>query len=181
MKFKVRTIQPRELVLIAVLSAIAVIGRIAFYWLPQFKPVTAIVIISSVTLGAEAGFMVGALTGFLSNFFFGQGPWTPYQMYAFGLVGFTSGLIFKKVKINKITLSIYGFIATFIIYGGIMNFASILMFTTTINKDLVIAYFISGASFDFIHALSTVVFLYFITNPMIEKIDRIKIKYGLLR
>lgn len=104
-----------------------------------------------------------------------------YQMYAFGLVGFTSGLIFKKVKINKITLSIYGFIATFIIYGGIMNFASILMFTTTINKDLVIAYFISGASFDFIHALSTVVFLYFITNPMIEKIDRIKIKYGLLR
>ena len=81
MVFEKRKPQARELVVIAVLCAIAVAGRAAFFWLPQFKPVTAIVIIAGVCFGAESGFLVGAVTGFVSNFFMGQGPWTPWQMF----------------------------------------------------------------------------------------------------
>ena len=86
MIFEDRKPQAREVLLIAVMAAIAVVGRMAFFMLPQFKPVTAIVIITGISLGAEAGFLTGAVAGFVSNFFFGQGPWTPWQMFAFGII-----------------------------------------------------------------------------------------------
>jgi hypothetical protein len=85
------------MVIIAVLCGIAVAGRAAFFMLPQFKPVVAIVIIAGASLGAESGFIVGALSGFVSNFIFGQGPWTPWQMFAFGMIGFIAGLLFCKL------------------------------------------------------------------------------------
>lgn len=94
--FENRRPQAREVVVIAVMAALAVAGRAAFFMLPQFKPTAAIVIIAGVGLGAEAGFLTGALAGFVSNFFFGQGPWTPWQMFAFGIVGFLGGLIFRR-------------------------------------------------------------------------------------
>ena len=94
--FERRKPQARELVIIAVLCAIGVAGRVAFFMLPQFKPVTAIVIISGVAFGGEAGFLVGAVTGFVSNMFFGQGPLTPWQMFAFGIIGFLAGVLFRK-------------------------------------------------------------------------------------
>src|SRR5690606_9923266 len=87
MVFEKRKPQARELIVIAVLCAIAVAGRAAFFMVPQFKPVVAIVIIAGITLGAESGFLVGVMTGFVSNFFFGQGPWTPWQMFCFGVIG----------------------------------------------------------------------------------------------
>lgn len=169
----------KEVIMIASLVAIASIGRALFSFLPQFKPVTAVVIIAAVTLGPQYGMLVGTMTGLVSNLFFGQGPWTPYQMFAWGLIGYFAGLIFQKRKINKWTLSLYGFLATMMIYGGILNFASILMFTTTITKEMILSYYIQGIPFDLVHAGSTVVFLYFITNPMIHKIERIKVKYGI--
>lgn len=175
-----RKIQTSEVVLVCSLSAIAISGRAAFYWIPQFKPVTAVVIISAVSLGPEAGAMVGALTGFLSNFFFGQGPWTPYQMYSWALIGIISGFLFYKRRLHFWILILYGFLITFLIYGGIMNFASVLMFTNQLSVKAIIAYYISGIPMDFIHASSTAIFLYFIINPFYETISRIKIKYGLL-
>ena len=96
--FENRRPQAREVVVIAVMAALAVAGRAAFFMLPQFKPTAAIVIIAGVGLGAEAGFLTGALAGFVSNFFFGQGPWTPWQMFAFGIVGFLGGLIFRRKR-----------------------------------------------------------------------------------
>ncbi|MBU5437892.1 ECF transporter S component [Tissierella sp. MSJ-40] len=101
MIFEKREPQARELIIIAVLSAVAVAGRGAFFMLHQFKPVVAIVIISGVCLGAESGFLVGAITGFVSNFFFGQGPWTPWQMFCFGIIGFLAGILFKKGILKK--------------------------------------------------------------------------------
>ena len=95
--FEGRKPMARELVVIAVMVAIAVGGRAAFFMLPQFKPVVAIVIIAGAALGAESGFAVGALSGFVSNFIFGQGPWTPWQMFAFGIIGFVSGLVFYRL------------------------------------------------------------------------------------
>ncbi len=90
--------QARELIPIAVMAALGVVGRTVFAIipLPNFKPVSAIVIITAISFGPEAGFLTGALTGFVSNFIFGQGPWTPWQMFCWGMIGFIAGLLENK-------------------------------------------------------------------------------------
>ncbi len=182
MVFEARKPKARELIVISVLCAIAVAGRAAFFMLPQFKPVVALVIIAGVCFGGETGFLVGAVTGFVSNFFFGQGPWAPWQMFAFGIIGFIAGILFKKgfIRKTKASLCIFGFCMAFIIYGGIMNPASVIMWQNEITWDMIAFSYIMGLPFDLIHALGTAFFLWFISEPMIDKLERIKIKYGLI-
>ena len=179
--FEGRKPNAREIVIISVLCGLAVAGRYAFYMVPQFKPVVALVIISGVCLGGESGFLVGAKTGFVSNFFFGQTPFTPWQMFAFGMIGFVAGILFKKgvLRKTKTELCIFGFFATLIIYGGIINPASVIIGQPYPTKDLILAAFAMGFPYDLVHAISTAFFLYFITEPMVEKLDRIKVKYGI--
>lgn len=83
---------------LAVMAALGVVGRTVFQLipLPNFKPVSAIVIITAIAFGPEAGFMTGALTAFVSNFIFGQGPWTPWQMFCWGMIGFVAGRLQKS-------------------------------------------------------------------------------------
>lgn len=180
--FEHRKPMARELVLLATLSALAVAGRAAFFMLPQFKPVVAIVILTAVTLGPEAGFLVGAVSGFVSNFFFGQGPWTPWQMFSFGIVGFLAGILAVRGILPKKrwALCLYGGIATVVIYGGIMNFSSAILFGGKLTVKSLLAIYASGIPFDLIHGASTVIFLFFLANPMMEKIGRVQKKYGLL-
>ena len=180
--FENRKPKARELVIISSLCAIGVVGRTAFFMLPQFKPVAAIVIISGVAFGGETGFLVGAITAFVSNFFFGQGPWTPWQMFSFGIIGFLAGIMFQKgiLRKTKTDMCVFGFLATFVIYGGIMNPASVIMWQSNININMVLSSYVMGMPFDFIHAVSTVFFLFFAAEPMLEKLERIKIKYGLI-
>jgi len=182
MVFENRKPQARELIILAVMVAIAVAGRAAFFMIPQFKPVTAIVIIAGVCMGAESGFLVGSMTAFVSNFFFGQGPWTPWQMFSFGIIGFIAGILFKKgrLKKNKLSLCIYGGISTIVVYGGIMNISSVMMMSPKLNIPILIAAYSTGIWFDLIHAFATVIFLYFISDSMIEKLDRVRFKYGLM-
>ena len=180
--FENRKPKARELVIISALCAIGVAGRTAFFMLPQFKPVAAIVIISGVAFGGETGFLVGAITAFVSNFFFGQGPWTPWQMFSFGIIGFLAGIMFQKgiLRKTKTDMCVFGFLVTFVIYGGIMNPASVIMWQSNININMVLSSYVMGMPFDFIHAVSTVFFLFFAAEPMLEKLERIKIKYGLI-
>lgn len=180
--FEGRKPQARELVVIAVLTAIAVAGRSAFFMLPQFKPVLAIVIIAGVSFGAEAGFLVGAATALVSNFFFGQGPWTPWQMFGFGIIGFLAGTLFRTrwLKRSRGSLCFFGGAAAIVIYGSIMNLSSVLMVTPQLNLQALTAAFASGFWFDLVHAAATVFFLFILARPMLEKLDRIKAKYGLL-
>ncbi len=182
MVFESRKPKARELIVISVLCAIAVAGRTAFFMLPQFKPVVAIVIIAGVAFGGETGFLVGAVAGFVSNFFFGQGPWATWQMFAFGIIGFIAGILFKKgfLRKTKASLCIFGFLATFIIYGGIMNPASIIMWQNKITWKMVLYAYTMGIPFDLVHALGTSFFLWCISGPMIDKLERIKVKYGLV-
>lgn len=182
MVFEKRRPQARELIVLSVLAALAVAGRAAFFMLPQFKPVVAIVIITGVCFGAESGFLVGAVTGFVSNFFFGQGPWTPWQMFCFGIIGFLAGILFKKGFLGKsrLALCLFGGLSTFFIYGIIMDFSSVMMFSASMNQQSFGAVLLSGIPFNLIHAAATVIFLFFLSQPMIEKLDRIKRKYGLL-
>lgn len=180
--FEGRRPQARELVTIAVLCAIAVAGRAAFFMLPQFKPMLAIVIIAAVALGGEAGFIVGAISVFVSNFFLSQGPWTPWQMFAMGLIGFIAGVLFRKGLLSRrpLPLAIFGALATFFIYGGIMNPASVLMFQSEPTLGMFITSYALGMPMDIVHAASTFFFLLIISRPFLAKLDRIKSKYGLI-
>lgn len=180
--FEGRKPQARELVIIAVLCAIAVAGRAAFFMLPNFKPVMAITIIAGVAFGGETGFLVGAVTMLVSNVLFGQGPLTPWQMFAMGIIGFLAGVLFRKgwLRRGRTSLCIFGALCAVIIYGGLMNPASALMWAHKINREILISYYITGFPMDCIHAASTYLFLWFGAEPMLEKLDRIKVKYGLI-
>ena len=70
----------KRMVLLACMTALSVLGRILFAMIPAFKPVTAMVVITAMYFGSEAGFLTGALSAVISNFYFGQGPWTPFQI-----------------------------------------------------------------------------------------------------
>lgn len=179
--FESRKPQARELLIIAVLSAIAVAGRAAFFMVPSFKPVMAFVIISAVCFGAESGFLVGSISMLVSNMLFGQGPWTPWQMFSMGIIGFLAGILFQKGWLTrKVSLCIFGFWAALFIYGGIMNPASLIMSSYAITKRNLLAIYISGLPVDMVHGAATVIFLLLASKPMIEKLERIKIKYGLI-
>ena len=177
--FESRKPQAREVLIIAVLTAIAVAGRAAFFMVPSFKPVMAFVIISAVCFGAESGFLVGALSMLVSNMLFGQGPWTPWQMFSMGIIGFLAGILFQKgwLKARKVSLCIFGFWAALFIYGGIMNPVSLLMSSYAITKRNLLAIYISGLPVDMVHGAATVIFLLLASKPMIEKLERIKIRF----
>lgn len=182
-----RNPEARELVMISVLCAICVAGRMAFYMFPQFKPVMALVIISGVSLGAETGFLTGAITMLVSNIMFEQGPWTPWQMFAMGMVGFLAGVVFHGRKnmfryeriLGKIILSVYGFFAAIILYGGIMNPAAAIMAHAKLNKATLISYYVTGFPMDAVQGAATVLFLLLLTQPVMDKIQRVKQKYGM--
>lgn len=182
MVFEGRKPQARELIILATLAAIATAGRGAFFMLPHFKPMVAVVIISGIAFGGEAGFLVGAVTMLVSNMLFGQGPWTPWQMMALGLIGFLSGILNRigLLPAKRLTLCIYGFLVTVFIYGGIMNPASCVMSVYEVTWQTILAAYISGIPVDLVHASSTFIFLWVGAKPLLEKLQRVKIKYGLI-
>jgi energy-coupling factor transport system ATP-binding protein len=180
--FEKRKPQAREVVLIAVMIALAVVSRAAFFMVPQFKPMLAIIIIAGVCLGAQSGFLVGSMSAFVSNFLFGQGPWTPFQMLAWGLIGFFAGLLAANLLKGKspLALSIYGFFAVFLLHGGITDLWTLLGMTSQPTLEMALTVYGTGFLFNIILAVATVVFLLLLTKPMIEKIQRVQNKYGLL-
>ncbi len=180
--FEGRKPKTRELVILAVLCAICVAGRAAFFMLPNFKPVLGLVIIAGVAFGAESGFLIGSMTMLVSNILFGQGPWTPWQMFTMGFIGFLAGILYKKgiLKRSRVAMSVFGALSTILIYGGIMNPASALMWTSDINWNILLSYYITGFPVDLVHASATVLTIWFAAEPMLEKFDRIKVKYGLV-
>ena len=180
--FEGRKPKARELVTIAVLCAIGIAGRGLFFMLPQFKPVLALTIIAGVAFGGEVGFLVGAMTMLTSNMIFGQGPWTPWQMFAMGIIGFLAGVLFKKgwLRRTRASLAVFGAFTAVIIYGGIMNPAAAMMMSSeTLKWETILACYVTGLPMDLIHGFGTVIFLMIAAEPMLEKMDRIKVKYGI--
>ena len=180
--FEGRKPQARELVVIAVLCAVAVAGRAALFMLPQCKAVMALTILAGVAFGGEAGFLVGAMTMLLSNLLFAQGPWTPYQMFAMGIIGFLAGLLFRRglLRRSRVSLAVFGALAAIVVYGGIMNPVSALLWSQALNGAVLLTYYLSGFPMDLIQAIATFLFLWFAAEPMLEKLERIKVKYGLM-
>lgn len=175
--FEGRKPAARELVVIAVFCALGTTGRGLFLWLPHAKPTLAIVIVAGVALGGESGFLVGALTMLLSNMLFGQGPWTPFQMFAMGMIGFLAGVLFRKGR-SRWLLAIFGIFSALVIYGGIMNPAAALMASSEVlSFEVLLGYYITGLVPDLIHAAATALVLIVAALPILEKTDRIKTKY----
>lgn len=170
----------REITLIATLIALAVVSRAVFYLIPNIKPFAAVVIISAICLGAEKGYIIGAFTAFISNFIFGQGFWTPYQMLALGMVGLLAGLIFKKIKTNRYTMAVIGFLLVFVVYALIVDLSSVLMMSGNhITLSGTVAIYTAGIPFNLIFAITTALCLFFFGEPFVKKIDRINTKFAL--
>lgn len=178
--FEVKKISAREITLVATLIALAVVSRAVFYLIPQFKPIAAVVVVSAVCLGAERGYVIGAFSAFISNFIFGQGYWTPFQMVALGLVGLLSGIIFKFVKTNRYTMSAVGFILTFAVYGLIVDTSSVLVMSAgEITLPGALAIYGAGVPFSLAFGVSTALFLFLFGEVFVKKINRINTKFSL--
>ncbi len=251
MIFERRKPRAREVVLIAMMSALTVASHTFFHIAFPVQIGTAMVIISGISLGPEAGFLIGAMSRFVCNFYMGQGAWTPWQMFCWGLLGFIAGLAFNreiskqnsisnfkkmmapvlcvifselvayisflvwpgndktffgwrvylfgiiglllavifqkgKLKADNITMAVFTFVVTFVIYGGIMNFAAMCLSMNEpgslgIGVKALKALYVSGVGYDFYHALTAAICVFVIGTPMVNKLERIKIKYGIYK
>ena len=251
MIFERRKPRAREVVLIAMMSALTVASHTFFHIAFPVQIGTAMVIISGISLGPEAGFLIGAMSRFVCNFYMGQGAWTPWQMFCWGLLGFLAGLAFNrelsedggisnfkkiltpllcvifselvayisfllwqgsdetffgwrvylfgiiglllavafqrgKLKTDNLTMAVFTFVVTFVIYGGIMNFAAMCLSMNEpgslgIGIKALKALYVSGVGYDFYHALTAAVCVFVIGTPMVKKLERIKIKYGIYK
>jgi len=178
--FENRETNIRLLVVLAVMVALSVVGRFLFAAIPAFKPVTAIVTIMALYFGAEIGFLIGALSALISNIYFGQGPWTPFQMFAWGMIGFMAGLPFIRQVLlqNRFMLALFGVFAG-VIFSLMMDIWAVLSIDGTFNRNRYLAAIGLSIPFMIIYAVSNVVFLLLTIKPIGEKLARIKTKYGL--
>ena len=169
----------RQIMPTVVLAALAAAGRILFAALPDFKPVSAIAIVAGAAFGRQAGFMVGALAALVSNLVFGQGPWTPWQMYAWGLIGYFAGVLADRGAFEKRpVLYVYGFAAP-LLYGFLLNSYYIVGFVHPLTWQTALLAYGAGLPFDLVHGAATVAFLAILYQPWRKKLDRIKRKYGI--
>lgn len=178
LSFERRETGPIRLVLPAVMTALSVAGRLLFAVLPGFKPVTAMVVLTAMYFGGEAGFLTGALTAVLSNFYFGQGPWTPFQMVTWGLLGFVAGLLRNRLKASRLFLALYGAVAG-VAFSLLMDVWTAVWIDGTLTLSRYLAAVATSGGYMLLYALSNVIFLLLLRKPMGEILGRIQKKYGI--
>lgn len=171
--FEQKRIGTRRTVLVSVIIALCIVGRI----IPFFKPVTALIVLCAIYLGPQAGFYAGSLSALLSNFIFGQGPWTPFQMLAWGLIGLFAGLLSKPLQQRRVWLLVYGLFAG-VAYSAVMDVWSVLWATGSIEPHAYLAAMLTALPHTALYALSNLLFLWICAKPIGDKLQRIKIKYG---
>ena len=169
----------RQIMPTAKLGALAAAGRILFAAIPDFKPVSAICIISGVVFGRRSGFLVGCIAALVSNFFFGQGAWTPWQMYSWGLIGYLAG-VFNEIGLFKFkfVLYVWAFLGP-LLYGFILNSWYIVGFVHPITWESALLAYGAGLPLDLVHSVATVIFLAALFEPWKKKLLRVKSKYEL--
>lgn len=179
--FETRKPQARELVTLAVMSALAVASRVVVM-IPNFKPITAIIMITGIAFGPEAGFMTGAIGAFASNFFFSQGPWTPWQMMAYGLGGFLAGAVFYRRRDvrNPAVLAVFGFLAIVLFVGPLLDCCTLFTVSPRLSWKYAAAVFGAGLTYNLQHGLACGVTMLVFSKPLLSKLDRLKGKYGMM-
>ena len=175
--FERRKTGSRRMILVAVMTALSVAGRFVFSALPFFKPITAMVVITAIYIGPEAGFLTGALSAVISNFYFGQGPWTPFQMLSWGLLGLFAGLLARPLKRSRVLLTFYGLFAG-AAYSLVMDVWTVMWYSGGFNSELYAAAVAAALPITLMYAISNMIFLNLLSRPFGEKLERVKIKYG---
>ncbi len=186
--FEKRRPQARELVTLAVMIALAVASRAVFAFVPFFKPMAAVVMITGIAFGAPAGFLTGALAAFVSNFIFGQGPWTPFQMLAIGLCGFVFGFLADRGVIARgswswkmrLAVSFAGGFFILLVAGPVLDTSSLFWMISSITPASIATVYLAGVPVNAIHGVATFVTLLLVANPILEKLNRLKVKYGFM-
>jgi len=181
MAFEGRKPQARELVVLAVMCAIAVVSRVAIP-LPSFKPMYAIIMIAGIAFGAESGFLVGAVSAFVSNFFFGQGAYTPWQMMAFGACGMIAGFFFAKgrLKRNPLIMAVFGFVAVVGFVGILLDTCSVfLMMPYAADHFSAWGVYMAGLPVNLSQGACTALTMLLLGKPLLDKLDRVKLKSGI--
>ncbi|MFV0393220.1 MAG: ECF transporter S component [Coprobacillaceae bacterium] len=162
----------RRIVILAVMIALVVSSRVVFILTPSFKPMSAMIMICGIVFGKEEGFLCGSIAAFVSNFIFGQGPWTPFQMISWGIIGYGAGYL----NGNQ-TYMIYGYaIFSGIFFTLCMDLWSVLLYETFQWQR----YFVQVAASmptTIIYCIANVIFIFLLKDTCIQKFDRIKKKY----
>lgn len=181
-RFESRRPQARELVILAVMAALATVSRIVFSFSPFLKTITGIVMIAGIAFGPEAGFLTGAVSAFASNFFFSQGPWTPWQMFAYGLGGFLAGLVFHRRRrwARPWLLAPFGFALIFLIVGPVLDTCTVFTVLTKFTAKNVAAVYAAGVVYNVNHGIGAALTMLFASHPLLTKLDRLQTKYGIL-
>lgn len=172
--FEKKVTGSRRMVIIAVMTALCIVGRL----IPFFKPVTALIMITAMYLGGETGFLTGALSALLSNFYFGQGPWTPFQMMAWGLIGLVAGYLSNPLKKSKVFLLVFGAISG-MIFSLLMDVWTVIWYNGSFSFSLFMSAMVTAIPYTILYSVSNFVFLLFLAKPFGEKLQRVKIKYGI--
>lgn len=179
--FEGRKPQARELVVIAVMCALAVAARVAIP-IPSFKAIFGIIMIAGIAFGPESGFLVGAVSALASNFFYTQGPYTPWQMMAYGAGGMLAGFLFQKNRLPRkpLIMGIFGFLGVLFFVGPLLDTCTVFLAPITINLKNILAIYVSGFPVNVSQSLCTFAVMFLLGRPLLEKLDRIKIKYGMM-
>lgn len=178
-RFEHRKTNAKEIVFIAIICALAVGGRVLFAALPSVKPELFILIMGAIVSGPETGFLMGTIIALASNMYFGQGAWTPWQMFALGIIGLISGL-FSNKGINRWLLVVWGFLSGFIM-GWIMDVYYILGFVNPITFKSVGISIAGSFYFDLIHAVFTAILLFLVGKRWIKLFNNYRTKYNLFK
>ncbi|MQS76333.1 ECF transporter S component [Lactobacillus halodurans] len=176
-KFEKSRHTSREVVFIAIICALAVVGRIIFAAIPSVKPELFILIMGAIVTGPETGFLMGTIIALTSNMYFGQGVWTPWQMFALGVIGLISGICFQKRPRTWI-LTIWGLVSGFLM-GWIMDIYYIIGFVDPITVKSILTSIAASFYFDFVHGLFTAVLLLLVGKRWIQIFNNYKVKYNL--
>ena len=178
----------RRLVVVSVMTALAVAARAAFIWVPHFKPMAAVIMIAGLAAGPQTGFLVGSVAALASNFIFGQGPWTPWQMLAFGVAGLVAGLladarVFPRANLSwprRIALATVGFVLIVGLVGPILDTSTFFYLSTAPTPELAAVVYLAGLPVNAIHGAATALTLLVVANPLLDQLARVRVKCGLL-
>ena len=181
MTFEGRKPQARELVVIAVMCALAVAARVAIP-IPNFKAIYGIIMIAGIAFGPQSGFLVGAVSALSSNFFLSQGPYTPWQMMAYGAGGMLTGFLFQKDRLPRkpVWMGIVGFLGVMFFVGPLLDTCTVFLAPISMNFKSIAAIYISGFTVNISQGISTFLVMFLLGKPLLEKLDRIKVKYGMM-
>jgi len=170
---------------VVVLAALAILGRVAMMPIPNFQPATALIVLAGFFFGRNAGLLCGMVVALVSNLLLGHGPWTPWQMLAWGLVGYGAGILGGLIQSGRITsiilqlaVIVYGTLAS-LLFGMLMDLQFFIAYAWETGWSGLIATWTVGMPMNLSHAASTLIFLTLTLVPWGKKLQRLKTKYGI--